>query len=162
MKKRLTLRRGAALAALLAGGSAALLGAVPVSASVTSPLPLLPTTTTVTATPNSQPQNADDTVTVTATVGPLDLYLTPRGTVYFTVWAPGATLGINTSNIDLSTCVILLSTCQASLTFPVGASNSVNDGDVVPGVYTVEAHYSGDSLSKGSNGYGSFTITSPS
>jgi hypothetical protein len=157
------LRLGAGAACLTAIATMPFFGAGQASAALPAlPIPpILLSTTSVTTTPMTQVQNQSDQITVTATVGPLNLYLTPSGIVFFTVWAPGATIGINSSNIPVTCGIILLQSCQASITFPVGAGNSVNDGKVVPGVWKVEADYSGDSVSQGSHGFGSFTIIQP-
>jgi hypothetical protein len=163
MRKRFTSRLGAGVLIVLATGATALVGSGQASA-ITLPLPIPPlfhTTTSVTATPGSQVLNQNDVVTVTATVGPLGLGITPKGSVYFQITAPGARVGINSDTITLSSCVYLFSTCKASLTFPVGVGNYNNDGVVIPGIWTVEAVYSGDSLSKTSIGYTTFKITNP-
>jgi uncharacterized membrane protein YgcG len=140
---RLRRRVVVALAATtIAGGvSAGLVGLGSASAGI------LPTTTTVTATPSTLVEGAP--LTLIATVGPLDLAVTPTGTVTFTA-ADGGTsvlLGISPT----STCVILLSTCTATLNTTIA--------DVPNGTYVITATYSGDTLSDGSVGTTTIAVT---
>jgi hypothetical protein len=100
---------------------------------------LLPTSTTVSASPGTV--FVGQTTNITATVGFLDLLITPTGSVSFTATDGGPTLVLGSASLS-SPCLILLISCTATIqaTFPS------------PGLYSVTASYGGDVLSNPSLG----------
>lgn len=141
MNNRLIMRLGAGLTAMATIGA---LGAIGATSAAANGLQILPTTTTVVANPSSVVSTPGASVTLTATVGSIDLYVTPAGSVYFTITEVGSPFPINSPGVGLNNCIILLSKCTATLVVPLPDAN--------PGIYTVVAHYTGDSLSKPSAG----------
>jgi hypothetical protein len=139
-RKRLVVAAVSATA-IAAGITGGLIGVGSASAGI------LPTTTTVVASANTiaEPGN----ITLVATVGPLDLAVTPTGTVTFTASGQGHTelLGISPT----SSCLILVSTCTATLNTEIAG--------VPNGTYVITATYSGDLLSAGSSGFTTINVT---
>lgn len=165
MKNRLRLRLGVGVIAAVLVGTLNLAGVGNASGALSLQLPtlsILPTTTTLTATPTTQVNAPNEVFSVTATVGPIDLGITPSGSVTFTVTAPGSAPAeshvITLGPINLSSCVILLSTCTASASDPLPVFSDY-EGLVPSGSYTVVAHYSGDALSQASAGSTTFAVT---
>jgi hypothetical protein len=97
------------------------------SADATGPVP---TTTKLSASANPAP--AGSTVRLTATVGPLDLLVTPSGTVTFT--EVDEVLG----TVPLrGGCIVVISPCAATLTLP----------SLPAGTHHITAQYNGDAFS---------------
>jgi hypothetical protein len=120
--------------------AAGLVAAAALAASAPANAAVLPTKTVVSfsAATISPTQSA----TATAVVGRLGLGITPSGTVTFTDSTNGTPLGQAT----LTRCIVLISSCTASVTVP-GSVLATDDNVIV-------ASYSGDSLSKASSGSG--------
>ncbi len=143
-------RRIAVLGAALAMVGSVTLAAAPGSASTA----LLPTTTSVSINPNPVYFGPAPKATATATVGPLDLLITPSGTVTWKAYAPAGPITASTQFLTLATtaltkdCVILLTPCTASYTFTASFIDSFKG----PGLLGVEAVYSGDGISGASSG----------
>ncbi len=128
---------GIALASGLVVGGMLGVGASPASAAG-----ILPTTTSVVASPASSAINPipfGKLVTLTATVGPLDLLITPSGSVTFSIVSNGYTVPL--ASPKLSSCIILLSKCTASASV-----------ELPSGTWVVTGSYSGDLLSATSSG----------
>jgi hypothetical protein len=116
-------------------------------------LPIIPTTTTLSVSTN--PIHDGSTETMTATVGPFDLALTPTGTVTFELLSGPLVTGVVTVSLT-GGCLILVSTCSASYSFPVLQTL------IPPGTYVVKALYSGDVISKPSSSQLTLTVVAPS
>jgi hypothetical protein len=145
-------------AAFVMAGSVTIVAA-PGSASAA----ILPTTTSVSVNPTPVYFGPSPTATATATVGPLDLLITPSGTVTWRLYVPAGPITATTQFATLGTtpltkfCVILLKACTATYTFTA----SFIDGMKGPGPLGVEAIYSGDALSGPSSGIGTLDIEVP-
>jgi hypothetical protein len=131
-----------AASAIAASTAIIALGAGPASAGI------LPTTTTVATTPATTLTEGAP-LSIVATVGPLDLIVTPTGTVTFSATGNGVTIPLGTGT--LSTCIILLSTCTAT--------DNTTIAGVPNGTYVITAAYSGDTLSDASSATTSITVT---
>ncbi|HWA67062.1 MAG TPA: hypothetical protein VG899_11920 [Mycobacteriales bacterium] len=155
--RRLALRLGTGLVGLTSVVAVGVAAPTPASA-----VGFLPTTTTVSA-PGivaNGPSVAVPLGAQVALLAPLPiitktgvgLLLTPSSSVYWTVYPPGSSVGIDTPRVQLSHCLVILSACTASTTISLA-------GTAVDGVYTVVAHYLGDDLAASSNGTTSFLLS---
>jgi hypothetical protein len=125
-------------------------------ASASQALQLLPTTLTQTGSAATVHEGAPQTITLTATVSGLTLYVTPRGTVTFNVHSPTDSIYLPPSlsyTVPLSQCIILIDRCTASVTIPTSG--------LEVGLWDSDAQYSGDSLSQPSDQGYDFTVEAP-
>jgi hypothetical protein len=120
-------------------------------------LRILPTITRVTASPSTVQDGRPASITFTATVSILSVYLTPTGIVTFNEYSPNGALFAGPYVAPLHPCLILVSSCTATFSGTTGNLNLESP----PGVWTVVATYSGDALARPSTGSVTYTVLGP-